>query len=237
MAKKTTSPAASNTTATQASSPQTWTGVANKLEADLARAASAARTREAEFVHILRERFTAAGGCTVCGGRGWIVTWDTLDSLSGCYAEYGECTDKKCTPETRAASGFDPYYSKYDSNRGLKNPVTSHPEYRSFMGMELAAVSDLKRKLEIAKEESELRRGREVIVARGRKVPIGTRGIIAFIHNNGGILIKPRETWQDRNSPGTWVNSYNLEVVISGHLYLPSLIYIFQVSSAWVLHG
>jgi len=61
------------------------------------------------------------GGCKKCGGRGWVVTWDTLDSMSGCYAEYGDCPNEKCTPDTRTTHGLDvTYYSKYDRNRGVQ---------------------------------------------------------------------------------------------------------------------
>ena len=34
------------------------------------------------------KRFEEASGCNTCCGRGWSVIWDTLDSMSGCYAEY-----------------------------------------------------------------------------------------------------------------------------------------------------
>ena len=39
------------------------------------------RTAERKAQH---EAWKAKGGCDRCGGRGWIVVWDTLDSLSGC---------------------------------------------------------------------------------------------------------------------------------------------------------
>ena len=52
------------------------------------------------------KRFKEAGGCNTCSGRGWIVIWDTLDSMSGCYAEYADCSNESCTHETRERSGL-----------------------------------------------------------------------------------------------------------------------------------
>ena len=63
------------------------------------------------------ERFEAASGCATCRGRGWVVTWDTMDYLDGSAAAYGDCTNKSCTPETRKASGFYPENTRYDHNR------------------------------------------------------------------------------------------------------------------------
>jgi hypothetical protein len=76
------------------------------------------------FRQLLQNRRIAEyednGGCKKCGGRGWVVIWDTLDSMSGCYAEYGDCPNEACTPATRVKTGLDvSYYSKYDRNRGV----------------------------------------------------------------------------------------------------------------------
>ena len=57
-------------------------------------------------------------GCDNCDGRGWVVTWDTLDCVRGSYAQYGGCPNEACTKETREASGLKVRSSKYDRNRG-----------------------------------------------------------------------------------------------------------------------
>ena len=57
-------------------------------------------------------------GCDDCDGRGWVVTWDTLDCMQGGYAQYGGCPSEACTKETREASGLKVRSSKYDRNRG-----------------------------------------------------------------------------------------------------------------------
>lgn len=60
------------------------------------------------------ERFVSEGGCITCRGRGWIVTWDTLDCMQGSYAIYGSCSNESCTEESRKASGLSPGNNKYD---------------------------------------------------------------------------------------------------------------------------
>lgn len=63
------------------------------------------------------QRFEDTGGCSTCRGRGWVVTWDTMDFLDGSAANYGDCPEKSCTQETRKASGFYPENTRYDHNR------------------------------------------------------------------------------------------------------------------------
>jgi hypothetical protein len=51
------------------------------------------------------------------------------------------------------------------------------------------------------------------VVTRGRKVPLGTIGVIAYI-GEGSVLIKDEAVWQDRNANGTWVYTSNLERLV-----------------------
>ena len=78
--------------------------------------------REAE------ERFAALGGCGTCRGRGWVVTWDTLDCMQGSYAEYDSCGEEDCTALTRGASGYHPTNLKYDRNRSSMWYPPAHEE-------------------------------------------------------------------------------------------------------------
>ena len=59
--------------------------------------------------------FIDAGGCDKCRGRGWVVTWDTLDCIQGSYAQYASCPSENCTPATREKSGLAPRnrFNKY----------------------------------------------------------------------------------------------------------------------------
>lgn len=47
--------------------------------------------------------------------------------------------------------------------------------------------------------------GKKMKVARGRKVPIGFEGTVAFIRD-GAALLKDDAAWQDRKAQGRWVN-------------------------------
>ena len=113
-----------------------------------------------------REEFLAAGGCDRCGGRGWIVTWDTMDSLSGCYAEYGTCP--KC--DGKGPKVLDrSYSSKYDRNRRVSVEFFNADEEQ--ICEQLAA--DIQR-LQAAYAELEdlldpAVKGRKICVTRGNK--------------------------------------------------------------------
>lgn len=72
------------------------------------------------------------------------------------------------------------------------------------------ANDEAKRK---ALEESERQRpvkGKQMEVFKGRKVPIGTKGTVAYVHESGSVLLKDDSRWQDRSAPGTWVAGSNL---------------------------
>lgn len=114
------------------------------------------------------EAFTANGGCKRCRGRGWVVVWDTMDSMSGCYAEYGECSEPGCTPGTRATSGLHPVVDKYDCIRGT-NVVL---EFTSAESRTLTTLNKWADELTTQLRSSALRldvaKNDEVVVVRGR---------------------------------------------------------------------
>jgi hypothetical protein len=138
-------------------------------------------TAEDEFTRICADikataaaRFTERGGCSACAGRGWVVVWDTMDSMSGCYAEYGPCPRSPegakpeddwwqknhgehastCTAESRIRSGFSPRNTKYDKNRGtLWSPAGEDrklvDEFNVKLGDLRAALNDEAQKWEL----------------------------------------------------------------------------------------
>ena len=114
------------------------------------------------------EAFTEAGGCQDCRGRGWVVTWDTMDYLDGSAADYGNCPEKGCTQETRLASGIHPLNTKYDFIRG---PVwhadhnTTDLENSEISATESARVK-LEKKWSQVIDEHEVRKGKLVEVTR-----------------------------------------------------------------------
>ena len=131
------------------------------------------------------QRFEDNNGCTSCRGRGWVVTWDTMDSMSGCYHEHTACSADGCTQETREASGLEPKNNKYD---GFHNGSHWKPQYNSD---ELAIQEDLNGKINKLnfEIESETRRfmpseGKVVkVVSSGRgpkakRIPTGIIGLV-----------------------------------------------------------
>lgn len=55
-------------------------------------------------------------------------------------------------------------------------------------------------------------KGKKMEVFKGRKVPVGTRGTVAFVRD-GSVLLKDDAIWQDRSAPGVWVPVGNLRAV------------------------
>ena len=139
------------------------------------------------------KRFEKAGGCNTCCGRGGIVIWDTLDSMSGCYAEYNDCPNEGCTYETRELSGLLPRNSKYDRNRCSQ-------WFPNYTEGETAKLQKLQKKIDLLERDISLENSRwspakgklvkVVKEGKGRKdrrVPIGVQGIVlnCFTNNWG----------------------------------------------------
>jgi hypothetical protein len=143
---------------------------------------AAARSELTEFHVELREKraaeFKRAGGCPRCRGRGWVVVWDTMDSMSGCYAEYGPCPDAETNPNAHGPGApFDhSYQSKYDRNRGVKVEQTLTEAEAATLASLKSAETEAGKAVEVAREAGTPTRGKQVRVFKGRKVAIGTEG-------------------------------------------------------------
>lgn len=162
--------------------------------------------------------FQENGGCSCrrpereqgCGGRGWVVVWDTSDSLSGQFAEYGDCPIKGCTQETRLKSGLEPYYTKYDGLRGISDPRRSGLLYHMLCGNIDAHIQTLKEQIRQLQLTNMLDKGDKVVVVKGRKLPKGSVLTVAFMTVDSALL-KDCDNWADRSTAGTWVNLNNIE--------------------------
>ncbi len=171
------------------------------------------RTAEREERARQHEAWLAKGGCDRCGGRGWIVAWDTLDSMSGCYAEYGSCPEgDKCTAQT---VGADPgYYDhKYDRLRWHTDTFVSTPALKAAE----QELKDWQETLRAAQDDAKVAKGKIIKVVRGRKVPQGTIGECIWLGAGRGYSYYDRGS--DRvglkDSSGTvhWTAASNCEVV------------------------
>ena len=130
---------------------------------------------------LVQDQFDSHNGCKKCRGRGWVVVWDTMDSLSGCYAEYGPCPDPKCTEETRKASGLEPGMSIYDSNRNVPNPIETHPAFAVLTSDLKSKIADVNVRIEDVRRARKLGYLDECVVVKGRKVPVGFRGRVCWL--------------------------------------------------------
>ncbi len=176
------------------------------LTDDLSRLRTAARKAQ-------HEAWIAQGGCDRCGGRGWIVAWDTLDSMSGCYAEYGACPEgDKCTAKT---AGADPgYYDhKYDRLRWHTDTFVPTAEIAAAE----AELKDWQDTLRAAQDDAKVAKGKTIKVVRGRKVPQGTIGECIWFGAGKSYSYYDRgsERVGLKDSSGTvhWTAASNVEVV------------------------
>jgi hypothetical protein len=209
------------------------------------------------------------GGCPHCRGRGWVVLWDTLDSLSGAYAEYGRCPAEsgadgsvaeeyrqrfdvapgaRCTAESRRESGYEPCVSEpYDGNRGVADPLAqdAHPatvmpngqiripgltgvavdlangeprwiqearaRFHQLLAPFHAQLRDAKEAERAARAACEIRKGRTVEVFKGRKVPVGTRGVVIWL---GAGAYGARVGVKDASGTVHWTSATNVRVVL-----------------------
>ena len=137
----------------------------------------------------LVQTFEANNGCEQCRGRGWIVVWDTLDSLSGCYAEYGSCTNEKCTPESRAKSGLHPRYSKYDGLRGTRNVLHDDPAFALLVSPLAKRMVQLDAMIKDVEKRGP-RRDDVVVIVKGNKAPVGFVGKVFWTgDSNWGVRV------------------------------------------------
>lgn len=193
--------------------PVTLADVQLELEAERDKLSSFLSGIAEDIKASLAKSFEAAGGCQTCWGRGWIVVWDTMDMMDGSCAEFGSCTNPQCTEESRKKSGLHPRHSKYDYRRGVRDPLSTSYAYRCIGGPIVKQLDELRSAIsEIDYQRRTFVKGDRVVVVRGRKVPVGTSGRVAWVSaNTGGVLVKDEDKWQSREANGTWVDPRNLE--------------------------
>lgn len=194
--------------------PITLENVQFELEKELKTLSSFLDTVTASIKASMIADFEIIGGCQKCRGRGWVVTWDTLDYIDGSAAEFSPCPVTSCTEATRTASGLHPTYNlKYDKIRGVQNPLASSDAYRCIAGPIVTQLDDIHFAVQDLKyQRHNFIKGDRVVVSRGRKVPLGTAGRVAWVSaNTGGVLVKNEDVWLDHSASGTWVNPRNLE--------------------------
>lgn len=134
---------------------------------------SLAAMQEERHAYLI-DQFNKAGGCKVCGGRGWIVTWDTMDYMDGSCAEYGICTNSQCTEASRKRTGCFPKESKYDKFRkGYTDPMLD-PAWQRIIEPITKQINDLDSAMKSAEQlqRTPFKYGDHVRQVRGRKLAL-----------------------------------------------------------------
>lgn len=195
--------------------PTTWNDLRRRLNEEVSNLEHSRKLVQTSILEHEGKRFKDAGGCQTCHGRGWVVTWDTMDSLSGCYAEYGNCSSFWCTKESREKTGLDlTVNSKYDELQGTGVPdlIQNLPAYQVLV---LPFDREITRTMgEVAGMNNRciVDRGTLVYVGNGRSK--GLIGRVAYINAAGKALVKDADRWQDRSADGKWVSTKDLEAVV-----------------------
>lgn len=181
-----------------------------------------------ELALKIHENFVNMGGCSQCRGRGWVVTWDTLDSVDGSCAEYGPCPNESCSvdPTTRASTrttiglDVDPNdrinfgHNKYDRIRGVLNPIYD-PKYAIFFESIHSQLHRIVDSIDQLKFLSRVEVGKVVVVVKGRKVPIGFSGSVFWMGDTPyGIRIGIK-AWDSKGTEiSHWTYEKNVQVLI-----------------------
>lgn len=152
--------------------------------------------------------FIAAGGCQRCNGRGWIVTWDTMDAMDGSYHDSATCPDCKGAIRQGAAAYNHSVnvITKYDRFHAMRTPdyQPSEADAQTFAHLDAECVA-ARAVLDSVREALDpCYRGKTVQVVRGRKVPQGTVGTVFWIGPNKfghgtrlGIKVGEDTVWMD----------------------------------------
>lgn len=197
--------------------PRTYADLSSEASKTMHEAGQLARDAKDLWAAATHARFVASGGCEHCHGRGWIVTWDTMDHMDGSDATYGPCPEAACTPETRKATGLDlSMQLKHDrwNSTDAEGLTKADHMYQLMVAPFVRIHEQAAAAAHEAYRATKPLKGDRVVVVRGRKVPIGTVGVVAFIHDDGSLLIKQPHDWEDRKAPGTWVVHRNVEKVV-----------------------
>lgn len=126
------------------------------------------------------------------------------------YIDAQNEVDEKITQVINLRSSIENSVKEYNDTEGGQ---LVDGAYLALFGNLLRKQSDLQFELDQLRRDAVIQYGDEVVVYKGRKVPIGTSGIVAHVHYTGKYLIKDPATWRDRSTSGIWVRGSNLAKV------------------------
>jgi hypothetical protein len=128
-----------------------------------------------------------------------LATYATVMEDDGTFAEHLVNANFECdvSGDYAQADATEEVLAAWRANMAALNKAREDRAMRQIM--EMAEV-----------ERNRPVKGKRMEVFKGRKVPIGTQGTVAFVSWNGRVLLKPDHCWEDRAADGTWVDPANL---------------------------
>ena len=165
------------------------------------------------------QMFEDAEGCTACRGRGWVVTWDTLDSMSGGYHESGTCTN--CDGNGRLTEGeriLHPSNNKYDNFHSNSRWSPNYSVDTLFEMREIERnIVDTQNQITAENQKWTVMKDRLVEVVKqgrgpkNRRTALGVVGIVLkTFHNSWGT---PKTIILDEHGVKHWPNVNQLAVI------------------------
>lgn len=131
--------------------------------------------------------FVLRGGCEKCNGRGWVVTWDTLDMMDGSAATYGSCPKAGDRPEAHGdGAPFNHaivlHHDRWNNSRPTLEQSKDEQKTRAQFQ---SALDRARSELLNAEHAAKPAIGKEVRAVKGRKVPLGTEGRVFWTGDDG----------------------------------------------------
>lgn len=195
--------------------PETYQDRYNALEKELKELYVLTDGLKADFQKARLAEWIAIGGCQKCMGRGWVVVWDTMDSMSGCYAEYGKCLE--CNGKDDPAPNF---LNNYDLIRGTKNVLAENPQLKQLLAPFITIIASLVSQQLDIQDKTNPTKDSIVVVKKGRKIPKGTIGKVFWYgssrmqYNSYDRNPEFRIGFKDEHGEVYWTTTRNVEVVI-----------------------
>lgn len=142
---------------------------------------AAMKSKATELVNGLISDWEKAGGCKNCNGFESVLTWATLDGEG--YDEFGICP--KCTEQSKKAGTKPGHLSRSGSRGGhvVQDIELAKQKFSEIMKPLVEAFGDADHNYSICIGDR-IKKEDYVIVTKGRKVPVGTHGVVVGFSSN-----------------------------------------------------
>lgn len=161
------------------------TNALSAAQSTLADAKAAISNFKRDLMTMKEKAFLSSGGCDHCWGSGSVVVWGTLDSMTGCYDEFGTC--KKCNGKKQIWCGSNKH--RRSGHPKVKVPALVETEAEiSFLKVLEQAEREAEKELTKVQKAYAIVKGCTVEVVKGRKVKPGTKGKVFWFSPDGDCV-------------------------------------------------